>query len=267
MKPLVALVADIREFDRYHWHVSPTQYIDAVADVSGVMPVIVPALAQRTDIDAVLSGVDGVVLTGSKTNVHPARYGETPGPQFEPYDIARDDTSIPVAQAAIERGIPLLAICRGIQELNVALGGTLAAEIQERDGAMDHRAPESDDQDVRFALAHDVALDKKGCLAPVFDPADTLTVNSLHRQAIATLAPGLRVEGTAPDGTIEAVSVRDARAFAIGVQWHPEYWAKSDRTSRALFEAFGEAVRRHRDARGDQNASKDMASVDGSTTS
>jgi len=249
MKPLVAVVADIREFDRYNWHVSPTQYINAVADVSGVMPVIVPALGERTDIGSVLAAVDGVMLTGSKTNVHPGLYGKAPSERFEPYDEARDATSLPVLRAAIEAGIPLLAICRGIQELNVALGGTLETEIQEREGILDHRAPDSDVQDVRFAQAHDVSIQRHGCLAPVFGQSNTVAVNSLHRQAIETLAPALEVEATAPDGTIEAVSVRNARAFAVGVQWHPEYWARSDASSRALFEAFGNAVRMHRSAR------------------
>jgi putative glutamine amidotransferase len=140
--------------------------------------------------------------------------------------------------------VPLLAICRGIQELNVALGGTLATEIQERPGSLDHRAPESDDQDERFAIRQPVAIRPGSCLAGVFGAGDIM-VNSVHRQAVGRLGPRLQVEAVATDGTVEAVSVKDARAFAVGVQWHPEYWAKSDDNSAKIFRAFGDAVREH----------------------
>lgn len=248
MKPLVAVVADIREFDRYVWHVTPVQYVEAAVEASDVLPVVVPALGDRVDVEAVLARVDGVMLTGSKTNVHPSFYGAEPTTKHEPYDRDRDETSLALARAAIDAGVPLLAICRGIQELNVALGGTLATEIQEQDGRMDHRAPESDDSDVRFAHAHEIKPTDGGCLAPILG-GEPLQVNSLHRQAVSRLAPKLQVEATAADGTIEAVSVIDAEAFAVGVQWHPEYWAKKDVASRKLFQAFGDAVRSHAAAR------------------
>jgi putative glutamine amidotransferase len=145
---------------------------------------------------------------------------------------------------AIDYGVPLLAICRGIQELNVALGGTLATEIHERDGIMDHRAPAGASQDERFALRQSVAIRPGSCLAEVFG-AGEITVNSVHRQAVARLGPRLEVEAVAADGTVEAVSVKGARAFAVGVQWHPEYWAKTDDNSARIFRAFGDAVRMH----------------------
>ncbi|MEM0900367.1 MAG: gamma-glutamyl-gamma-aminobutyrate hydrolase family protein [Pseudomonadota bacterium] len=244
MKPLVAVVADTREFDNYEWHVSPSQYIDALVDVAGVMPVIIPALSERLDIDAVLSGVDGLLLTGSKTNVHPELYGAEPTEKHEPYDRQRDATVLPVIREAVTRGLPLFAICRGFQEMNVALGGSLITEVHEHEGRMDHRAPESDDNDERFRVWHGVKVAPGSSLADVLRE-ETVKVNSLHRQAVNELAPKASALARAPDGTVEAIGAADAKAFAVGVQWHPEYWATSDPPSKALFEAFGDAVRQH----------------------
>lgn len=264
MKPLVAVVCDTRFFDRYEWHCAPETYLRALADIADVMPVLIPALAEKADVDAVLEKVDGVLLTGSKTNVHPERYGDQPTQAHEPFDPRRDETVMRTITGAISRGLPLFAICRGIQELNVALGGSLATEIQTQDGRMDHRAPDSDDADFRFKLAHSVDAVAGGPLATALG-AEKVQVNSLHRQGINALAPGLSVEATAPDGTIEAVSVRDAPGFAMGVQWHPEYWAASDPASRQLFVQFGNAVReRHAAA---QNASIDKRTLAGASTS
>jgi len=207
-----------------------------------VIPLLVPSFGDRLDLDAVLDRVDGVLLTGSKSNVDPALYGGDASEANGPYDTARDSTTLPMIRKAIARGIPLLAICRGIQELNVALGGTLATEIQERDGSMDHRAPVSDNQDERFAIRQVVTIAPDSCLAGIFG-AGEIMVNSVHRQAVDRLGSRLQVEALAPDGTVEAVSVKDARGFAVGVQWHPEYWVKSDSESQTIFRAFGEAAR------------------------
>ena len=165
-----------------------------------------------------------------------------------PYDPDRDATTLPLIRKALDCGVPLLAICRGIQELNVALEGTLAAELQERPGSLDHRAPPSESQDERFAIRQRVSIKPGSCLAGVFGSGD-IQVNSVHRQGIDRLGPRLQVEAVAEDGTIEAVSVRDARAFAVGVQWHPEYWVASDDNSARIFRAFGDAVRAHAVAR------------------
>jgi putative glutamine amidotransferase len=188
------------------------------------------------------------MLTGSKSNVHPSLYGGDASEENGPYDTARDSTTLPLIRKAIGRGVPLLAICRGIQELNVALGGTLASEIQEREGSLDHRAPASDDQDQRFAIRQKVSIRPGTCLAGVFGAGD-IEVNSVHRQAADRLGENLQVEAVAEDGTVEAVSVKGARAFAVGVQWHPEYWVKSDSVSQKIFRAFGDAVRLHAAAR------------------
>jgi putative glutamine amidotransferase len=243
-KPLIAVAADTRFHDGYIWHGSPQTYLEAAVDVAGTTPLLVPAFGGRIDMDMVLDAVHGVLATGSKTNVHPSRYSAAPSAAHEPYDEARDATSIPLLRRAIERGIPVLAICRGFQELNVAFGGTIATEIQELAGKTDHRAAMSDNQAERFKIHQDVFVREGSCLAAIID-AGAVKVNSLHRQAVERLGSGLEVEAVAADGTIEAVSVSGAKAFAVGVQWHPEYWAKSDAPSGKILKAFGDAVRLH----------------------
>lgn len=242
--PLVAITSDIRFFENYTWHAAPQQYLQAALDSSGVLPLIVPSFGEAIDADSVLDAVDGLLVTGSKSNVHPSYYGIEPSAAHEPFDTDRDATSLPLIRRAIERGVPLLAICRGIQELNVALGGTLATEIQALEGRMDHRSPPSNEQDERFAIRHPIVIRPGSCLANIVN-SDTIDVNSVHRQAIDQLAPGLQIEATAEDGTIEAVSVKNAKGFTVGVQWHPEYWVQTDDPSRKIFEAFGDAVREH----------------------
>lgn len=240
--PIVLVSADFRVYDHIRWHATPAQYLEAVLHGSGAMPLMLPALGAALDLDAILDRVDGVLLTGSRSNVHPSLYGVAPAPQYEPYDEARDATTLPLIRRAVERGKPLLAICRGYQELNVALGGSLHTEIQELDGRMDHRSPVSDDQDVRYAIRHPIRVVPGSCIGRILE-ADEVDVNSLHRQGIAELSPRLVVEAAAADGTIEAVRVADAEGFAVGVQWHPEYWVRSDAPSSRLFAAFGDAVR------------------------
>ena len=242
-KPIIAIPADIREFDGTHWHAAQNQYVRAALKVAGVMSFIIPAFEDGNETDALLDRVDGLLVSGSATNVHPALYGAEARDSDGPFDPARDATTLPLIRRAIERGIPLFAICRGIQELNVALGGTLASEIQEQEGVWDHRKPQHDDRDVVYSIRQDVIVAEGSCIARYLGTAGSIQVNSLHRQAISKTAPGLQVEALAEDGTIEAVSVIDAKGFAIGVQWHPEYWAETDSPSRALFEAFGDAAR------------------------
>lgn len=244
LQPLVAVSTDVRKFENYTWHAAPRQYIEAAITGANVFPVLVPSFGNRLDLDTLLASVDGVMLTGSKSNVHPSLYGAEATEANGPYDPERDATTLPLIRKAIAQGVPLLAICRGIQELNVALGGSLASEIQERPGTMDHRAPESENQDERFAIRQVATIKPDSCLASVFG-AGEIHINSVHRQAVDRLGGNLQVEATAADGTVEAVSVRNASAFAVGVQWHPEYWVHSDSTSAKIFAAFGDAVREH----------------------
>jgi putative glutamine amidotransferase len=241
-KPVVAIPADFRTFDGNVWHATPHQYVRAAVEGSGVMTFLVPALESGNDADEILDRVDGVLVSGSRTNVHPSLYGQEATEADGPFDPGRDATSLPLIRRALERGVPLLAICRGIQELNVALGGTLASEIQDMPGISDHRKPDVPELDIAYGIRQNVIVKEGSCLASVLG-AGAVQVNSLHRQAISKAAPRLAVEAVAEDGTIEAVSVIDAKAFAVGVQWHPEYWVGKDAPSSTLFQAFGDAVR------------------------
>jgi len=246
--PVVAIPADFRTFDGNVWHATPHQYVRAAVEGSGVMAFLVPALETGNDADAILDRVDGVLVSGSRTNVHPSLYGKEATENDGPFDPGRDATSLPLIRRALERGIPLLAICRGIQELNVALGGTLASEIQDMPGIWDHRKPDVSDLDTAYGIRQNVIVKEGSCLASVLG-AGEVQVNSLHRQAISKAAPRLAVEAVAEDGTIEAVSVIDAKAFAVGVQWHPEYWVGRDGPSSTLFQAFGDAVRAYAESK------------------
>jgi putative glutamine amidotransferase len=241
-KPIIAIPADIRVIDGATWHAAQQQYVKAALKAAGLMALIVPAMEDGYDIDAILDRVDGVLISGSASNVHPSLYGKEAKEADGPFDPARDATSLTLIRRAIDRGVPLLAICRGVQELNVALGGSLDSEIQDLPGRLDHRRPTGTDRDALYAIRQSVFVKEGSCIAN-FIGSGEVRVNTLHRQAIAETAPRLQVEAVAEDGTVEAVSVIDAKAFAVGVQWHPEYWAETDIPSNRLFTAFGDAVR------------------------
>ncbi len=247
-KPLVLVTADVKAIDGFNWHAVNSTYLHAVVKGSDAVPMILPSLGAELDLDAALDQVDGVLATGSRSNVNPQLYGQEPTEENGPYDPDRDSTTLPLLKRAIERGVPVFAICRGMQELNVALGGTLHTEIQAMAGRRDHRAPQSDRQDERFRIAHPVEIASGGCLEKVLG-AEPFEVNSLHRQAVGDLGNGLVVEARAEDGTVEAVSIKDSPGYILATQWHPEYWVTSDGPSRKLFAAFGDAVRAYREKR------------------
>jgi putative glutamine amidotransferase len=221
-------------------HETPGRYAAAVFGGAGAVPVMIPPMGEAQL--ALLDRIDGLLVPGSPSNVHPSHYagGESRTPQH--HDLDRDATTLRLIPAAIERGIPLLAICRGLQELNVALGGTLHQTVHDEPGRQDHRSGPGT-WDERYGPKHLIAL--SGSLARIVGSGKIL-VNSLHGQAIDRLAPGLAVEAVAPDGTIEAVRVEQAPGFALGVQWHPEWRYADDSASLALFRAFGEACRAYR---------------------
>jgi putative glutamine amidotransferase len=240
--PLVLVAADTREINGAPWQAVSETYLTALVHGAGAMPLILPSLGPGTDVEAVLASADGVLLPGSVSNVHPSRYGVAPSEKAHPHDEKRDALTLPLIEGAVRHGVPLFAICRGMQEMNVALGGTLHAEVREVPGREDHRAPDVRERDGRYAIRQEVEVVPGGALAAILG-AGTVRVNSLHRQAVDRLAPRLAVEATAADGTVEAVSVKGSVAFALGVQWHPEYWVRTDATSQRLFSAFGRAVR------------------------
>jgi putative glutamine amidotransferase len=240
--PLVGLPADTFEDRGFTFHSIGDKYLRAVAEVARCIPIMIPALDADFDLEGLLDRLDGVVMTGAVSNVHPPHYGAVATERHEPYDHLRDRLTLKLIAQVIERGMPLLCICRGFQELNVVLGGTLATELQDLPGRLDHRAPKSADIAVRYGPAHAVTVTPCGQLEQILGKRETM-VNTVHRQGIDTLAPQLAVEATAPDGTVEAVSVKGARGFAMGFQWHPEYKAADNPDSVKLFEAFGTAAR------------------------
>jgi putative glutamine amidotransferase len=246
--PLVGLPADTYETSKLLFHSLGDKYARAIAEVSKCLPVMIPSIAEAMDLDALLDHFDGIVMTGGISNVHPPHYGAEPTADHEPYDHGRDTLTLQLIKAVLDRGIPLFCICRGYQELNVALGGTLETELQRGEGRLDHRSRKVEDLDVKYGPAHAIAVTPGGRLEQILGNREAM-VNSLHRQGIARLAPGLEVEARAPDGIIEAVSVKGAKTFAIGAQWHPEYKAANNPDSVKLFTAFGEAVRQHAGAR------------------
>jgi putative glutamine amidotransferase len=240
--PLIAVSACLRADGRHPTHSVGEKYLTAISVGAGATPLMVPALGGALDIGSLLGRMDGLVLTGSLSNVHPRRYGAEPHAAAEPYDEARDETTLPLILEALERAVPLLAICRGFQELNVALGGTLHAEVHAVPGREDHRAPQEEDLDLRYGPRHPVRFVPGGAFERIAGQSE-VWVNSLHRQGIDRLAPRLIAEGHAPDGTVEAVRVADTSALALGVQWHPEYKAAANPFSMRLYQVFGEAAR------------------------
>jgi putative glutamine amidotransferase len=240
-RPLVGLTADLRTYNNSPMHVVGDKYARAVWEAAGCTPIIIPAMAESQEVHDMLDSLDGLVFTGSPSNVHPARYGQEPHEKAEPYDELRDAMTFPLIDAALEKGLPSLFICRGFQELNAALGGTLHPRLHEVEGRMDHRMPKHDDPDVRYGLRHAMTFTPGGIFAGIAG-ATEIEVNSLHGQGIDRPAPGIEIEGLAPDGTPEAVSIRGAKRLAIGVQWHPEYKPLQNDFSTRLFRAFSEAV-------------------------
>ncbi len=248
IRPLVGLPADTYEKDGFLFHSLGDKYVRALTDVAGVDAVMIPNTIDAENLDGLLQHFDGVLMTGAVSNVHPPHYGEEPTADHEPYDHHRDGVTLQLIKRVIDRGIPLFCICRGFQELNVAMGGTLETELQRGNGRLDHRAPKSDDIHVRYAPRHSIAITQGGLLDHMLGKRETM-VNTIHRQGIKKIGSGLNVEAMAPDGVIEAVSVKGAKAFAFGTQWHPEYLAAQNPDSVKLFNAFGDAVRAHRRSR------------------
>lgn len=222
-------------------HRAGAKYAAAISDAAGGLPVLIPPLAEKLDLESLIERLDGLLLTGSPSNVEPHHYAGGPEPLNNLTDPSRDATVLPLVQLCLARGVPLLAVCRGHQELNVALGGSLHQEVHKELGRFDHRSDKTVPHSERYALRHPIDLVENGYLAELFGAA-RIQVNSLHGQAIDRVAPGLIVEAVAEDGTIEAVRVADAPTFAVGVQWHPEWEPLGNPQSSLLFKAFGEAA-------------------------
>jgi len=243
-KPVVLVPACNRLVGHHVYHVAGKKYVDAVR-LAECQPLIVPT-ATPQELDALLDLASGVLLTGSPSNVHPSHFFEEVLDPTLPLDPDRDAWTLPLIPKAIERGMPLFAICRGFQEVNVALGGSLHQAVHKVPGYRDHRDDESQPMDVQYGPAHEVAVEPGGLLQRILG-LGRFEVNSLHGQGVNRLARGLRVEARAPDGLVEAFSLESAPGFMLAVQWHPEWRAAENPVSRALFQAFGEAALAYRD--------------------
>jgi putative glutamine amidotransferase len=253
-RPVVGVIGNTHLVEnRFAVQMVGERNLRALTEVAGVLPLMFAGSPDITEIGALLDVVDGILLTGARANVHPTRFGTDAHPRHEPYDSARDDVALPLTEVCVARGVPIFGVCRGLQEMNVAFGGSLHPEIRELPGRMNHRMPRLEtgeihpDAAVIFADRHDVRLTPDGAFARLLG-CETIRVNSLHGQGI--LEPGSRVviEGTAEDGTIEAIRIADAPGFALGVQWHAEYDPQKNPINRALFEAFGQALAGNRRA-------------------
>jgi putative glutamine amidotransferase len=216
------------------------KYIRAVLEAAGGVPMLIPALGEQVRSSELLAHLDGILFTGSTSNVEPRLYNGPPSDPGTLHDPLRDATTIPLIPAAVAAGVPVFGICRGFQEMNVAFGGSLHQKLHTVPGYLDHRDDDSQPLDIQYAPAHDVLLEPGGFLRSLAG-ADRVKVNSLHSQGVDRLGNNLIVEARAPDGVVEAFRVKDAPRFALAVQWHPEWQVMSNPFSRALFAAFGAA--------------------------
>ena len=240
--PLVAVSADRALNGAHQYHSAGEKYLTAVSDGAGCVPMILPALNDQAGIDSILGRVDGVLLTGGYSNIEPHHYGQQPAPGEDSRDAARDSANLALIPQIIAAGIPVLGICRGMQEFNVAMGGTLHQRVYEIDGMLDHREDKTAPVEVQYGLAHAVDVQANGLLASIYRDNKPM-VNSVHGQGIDQLAEGLTIEALAEDGLVEAVSVTAAKSFALAVQWHPEWQVRNNDFYLAIFAAFGDACR------------------------
>jgi putative glutamine amidotransferase len=241
-RPVIGITADQRMIGPHPFHAVGDKYVRAVMEAADAIPLLIPALGEQLGIDELLAHLDGILFTGSPSNVEPHRYNGNPSIPGTLHDAARDATTLALIPRAIGAGVPVFGICRGFQEVNVAMGGTLTQRLHEVPGLLDHRDVEDQPLAVQYGPAHDIALEPNGLLSRLAG-ATHVRVNSLHSQGVERLAPDLIIEARAPDGVIEAFRVKDAPRFALAVQWHPEWQVMNDSFSRAMFGAFGAASR------------------------
>jgi len=241
-RPLIGIPADRRMVGAQPFHMVGEKYARAVLDAAGAAPLFIPSLAEELGFEELLERLDGLLFTGSPSNVEPQRYQGSPSEPGTLHDPARDATTLPLIRKAVQAGVPVFGICRGFQEMNVAFGGTLHQRLHEVPGYLDHRDDETQPLEVQYGPAHDVTLEPGGMLRALA-AGERIRVNSLHSQGIDRLGAELAVEARAPDGVVEAFRVRTAPRFALAVQWHPEWQVMTNPFSRALFAAFGQASR------------------------
>jgi len=242
-RPVIGIISNSYLInDDYPTHVGGTMNSCAIAQVADCLPLLVPSDPSLVSVDELLSVCDGFLLTGGRPNVHPEEYGEVETPAHGDFDRGRDAVVLPLVRACVARGQPIFGVCRGFQEVNVAMGGTLYPEIRDLPGRDNHRMPPDGTLAEKFALRHVVTLAENGPFHRLLGAQEVMT-NTLHGQGIKTAGAGVVIDGYAPDGTPEAIYVKDAPGFTLSVQWHPEWNAANDPVSRPLFAAFGDAAR------------------------
>ena len=242
-KPIVGIVSNSHLINDQFWiHGSSRMNVQAIIDAAGAIPIIIPAFSGKIHLDEILTACDGFLLTGGRTNVHPEEYGQVPTQAHGEFDCDRDGISLGLIRSCVKSGQPILGICRGFQEFNVAMGGTLHPEIRELPGRINHRMPPDGSIEEKFAHRHKVTLTPNSPYLEIFG-TNVIQVNSLHGQGIEKPGSRIIIDGIAPDGTPEALTIQDAPGFAMAVQWHPEYRATEDNVSKMLFAAFGKALR------------------------
>ena len=247
-RPLIGIPADRRVLDPHPWHMVGEKYALAIRDAANGLPFLIPAFGKSIDAGEVISRVDGIVLTGSPSNIEPHHYGGEKSRPGTLHDPDRDATTLQLIDRALGAGVPLFAICRGFQELNVALGGTLHQHVGEQPGYHNHREDPDALLSAQYGPSHEVHLVEGGMLRQLIDTSSVF-VNSLHAQGVAKLANGVTVEAVADDGLIEAFVVDDCPGFALAVQWHPEWEVTQNEFSMAMFGAFGDACREYANSR------------------
>lgn len=242
-RPVVGIIGNSYKLEGdYPVQSSGEGNIYAVGKVVDALPIVIPSIPHVSEVAELVHICAGFVFTGARPNVHPEEYGEEETEAHGFFDRDRDAVTLPLIRLCVEQGVPILGICRGFQEFNVAFGGSLYPEIRELPGRMNHRMPPEGTQEEKFAHRHDVIIEPGSIFEQVFDNNVILT-NSLHGQGIKCAGDRIIIDGHASDGTPEALSIKDAKAFALAVQWHPEWRADKDPVSKQLFGAFGKALR------------------------
>ncbi len=239
--PLVGLPTDRKEIGPHPFLAVGEKYVRAVMDGAQALPILLPALQPALPPEPWLDSLDGLLLTGSTSNIEPRHYTDEPSYEGNQHDPARDANTLPLVQLALSMGVPVLAICRGFQEMNVAFGGSLYQKVHEQPGFLDHREKPGDPLDMQYAPVHAVTFNPGGILAGIAG-TPSAQVNSLHGQGVARLGKGLKVEAVAPDGLIEAFR-HEGPGFMLGVQWHPEWRVTENPFYLGIFRAFGDACR------------------------
>ena len=242
-RPVVGVIGNAAVLNEtYQVHAGGAMNSAAIAEVAEATPLLIPTDPRYVSVAELLEICDGFLFTGGRPNVHPEEYGEAETPAHGTFDRCRDAITLPLIRACVDRGQPFFGVCRGFQEVNVALGGSLYPEIRDLPGRMNHRMPPDGTLEEKFALRHKVTFTEGGPFHRILGSTEVMT-NTLHGQGIKTPGARIVIDGYAPDGTPEAIYVKDAPGFTLSVQWHPEYNAAKDPVSRPLFAAFGEALR------------------------